>query len=245
MFQRKAGGVLDPKRESLETSRRIRQNIGECNFQSQYQQRPTPVGGNMVKRNWFRLIKSGEEPARFDCKLQSWDTANESGELNNFSVCTTWGAVDGHFYLLDVYRARLNYPELKRAVEVCKTKHSPDTILIEDKASGTALIQDLQREGNGAITSYVPPPGNDKVMRLHAQTALFENGYVFLPEDAGWFDDYVAELTGFPGAKYSDQVDSTTQALAYLREPSSRDVWRKLARHPERMAEFERRLSYS
>jgi len=242
VFLRKAGEALDPERESVETLRRIRQNIGEYNFQSQYQQRPTPVGGNMVKRNWFKLIKSGEEPARFDCKLQSWDTANKSGELNNFSVCTTWGAIDGHFYLLDVYRARLNYPDLKRAVEMCRAKHSPDTILIEDKASGTSLIQELQREGNRAIAPYDPPPGNDKVMRLHALTALFENGYVFLLENAIWFEDYVAELTGFPGSRYSDQVDSTTQALAFLRETSSLDVWRRLARHPERLESFARGL---
>ena len=245
VFRRKAGEALDPKRESLETLRRIRQSIGEYNFQSQYQQRPTPPGGNIVKRKWLRLIKSGEEPARFDIKLQSWDTANKSGELNNFSVCTTWGVIDGRFYLLDVYRARLNYPDLKRAVGMCRAKHAPDTILIEDKASGTALIQDLQREGNSAVRSYVPPPGNDKAMRLHALTALFENGYVFLLQDARWFEDYVAELTGFPGSKYSDQVDSTTQALAYLRVPSSRDTWRKLARHPERMAEFGRQLGIS
>ena len=92
----------------------------------------------------------------------------------------------------------------------------PRIILIEDKASGTQLIQELRREGLLSIKGVVPPAGTDKVMRLHAHTAAFESGRVLLPERAPWLDDYVAELTGFPGARHDDQVDSTTQALAYL-----------------------------
>jgi predicted phage terminase large subunit-like protein len=92
------------------------------------------------------------------------------------------------------------------------------------------------------VIAYVAPPGNDKIMRLHAQTAVFENGLVILPTHAPWLADYVAELTGFPGVRYDDQVDSTTQALDHLRVPSSMEIWAKLARHPERFVEFGQKL---
>ena len=93
------------------------------------------------------------------------------------------------------------------------------TSSIEDKASGTQLIQDLDNDYVRGVTAYKPPAGTDKIMRLHACTDRFESGAVFLPEGAFWLDDYIAELTGFPGTRHDDQVDSTTQALDYLREP--------------------------
>jgi predicted phage terminase large subunit-like protein len=91
--------------------------------------------------------------------------------------------------------------------------------VIEDKSSGIQLIQDLRNEGVHKIVEYKPPPGADKVMRLHACSDRFENGRVFLPRSAPWLDEYVTELVGFPGTKHDDQVDSTTQALDHLREP--------------------------
>jgi len=91
--------------------------------------------------------------------------------------------------------------------------------VIEDKSSGTQLIQDLKNEGVLNVIEYKPPPGADKVMRLHACSDRFENGRVFLPLRAPWLDEYIMELIGFPGTKHDDQVDSTTQALDHLREP--------------------------
>jgi predicted phage terminase large subunit-like protein len=85
--------------------------------------------------------------------------------------------------------------------------------LIEDRASGTQLIQDPQAEGLTGVIAYGPPAGTDKLMRLHAQTALFENGNVLLPRQKHWVQDYINEITGFPGTNFDDQVDSTTQAL--------------------------------
>jgi len=102
------------------------------------------------------------------------------------------------------------------------------TILIEGKASGTQLIQDLKEDGLFGTTAYEQPPGADKVMRLHAQTAMFENGIVRLPKTAQWLYDYLLELTSFPGSKFDDQVDSTTQALDYLRVYNCLEIWRKL-----------------
>ena len=224
-FRRKAGDILHPARESAVSLANTRRAISEFSFASQYQQNPIPLGGAIVKTEWLRMYGPGEQPARFPYILQSWDTANKSGDLNDFSVCTTWGVFKKHYYLLDISRKRLTFPDLKREVGRLAQLFSPRVILIEDKASGTQLIQDLKREGRHPITPYSPPSGADKIMRLHAQTAVFENGQVLLPKEAPWLTDYIAELTGFPGSRYADQVDSTTQALDYLQNVYSRRSW--------------------
>jgi predicted phage terminase large subunit-like protein len=228
-FTRKAGDILHPARESAVSLANTRRAITAFSFAAQYQQNPMPLGGAIVKTDWLRYYEPGEQPRDFWQILQSWDTANKSGELNDYSVCTTWGTVDQTYYLLDVCRKRLNFPELKREVARLADRYSPHTIVIEDKASGTQLLQDLSNEGRVAASPYSPPAGADKIMRLHAQTALFENGKVLLPKDAPWLHEYVAELTGFPGSRYADQVDSTTQALDYLRQNDDLSIWARLA----------------
>ena len=227
-FRRKEGDVLHPERETRETLAKMRELIGEYNFSSQYQQNPIPLGGAMVKTDWLRYYERGDAPERFNIIVQSWDTANKSTELSDYSVCTTWGRANGKVYLRDVFRQRLNYPDLKRKVKEWARLHGANRILIEDKASGTQLIQELQAEHLFGITPYQPPSGTDKIMRLHAQTAWFENGLVLLPRNASWLADYITELTGFPGTKYDDQVDSTTQALDYLKAPDFLEMWARL-----------------
>ena len=151
-----------------------------------------------------------------DYTLQSWDTANKSGECNDYSVCTTWGTLDGNFYLLDVFRKRLNFPELKRAILDLFKKYNPEKLLIEDKGSGTSMLQELKYEYIWCLEAYNPQQGSDKLMRLAAQSIKFESGRVYLPKQAPWLDEYVSEITGFPGTKHDDQVDSTSQALDAL-----------------------------
>jgi predicted phage terminase large subunit-like protein len=224
-FIRKKGDVLHPERESLATLMEMRKRMGEYNFQSQYQQSPAPPGGAMVKTKWLQYYDV--LPERFWFVVQSWDTANKSGELNDYSVCTTWGVYDCKRYLLDVFRQRLNFPELKRAVCAQAAKFSPNWVVIEDKASGTQLLQDLRRDVFG-LKPYQPPSGSDKLMRFFAQTAEFENGRALLPRSAPWLDDYVKEITSFPGSKYDDQVDSTAQALDYLNTHRSLEIWARL-----------------
>jgi len=228
-FKRKLGEALHPERETLQTLAKIRERMGDYNFSSQYQQRPIPLGGAMVKTEWLKYYEAGQLPEKFDIIVQSWDTANKSTELSDYSVCTTWGRAGRAVYLLDVFRQRLNYPALKRKAKELTHLHRANKTLIEDKASGTQLIQDLQAEQMFGICAYQPPSGTDKIMRLHAQTAWFENGFVFLPRNARWLADYVTELTGFPGTRYDDQVDSTTQALSYLKVPSALEIWRRLS----------------
>jgi hypothetical protein len=146
-FTRKAGEALHPQRESLESLRRTRELVGEYTFLSQYQQAPVPKGGAMIKTDWFRYYPPAQLPNSFTYTLQSWDTANKSGELNDYSVCTTWGVAGGKYYLLDVFRRRLEYPDLKRAVWEQARRYPHPKVLIEDKGSGTQLIQELKREG--------------------------------------------------------------------------------------------------
>lgn len=228
-FERKAGEVLDQQRETLETLQQLRQQMGDYAFQSQYQQNPIPVGGAIIKTDWLRYYTPEERPSRFSTVIQSWDTANKSGEFNDYSVCTTWGVLNGRYYLLDVLRRRLEYPDLRRSVKELAGKHSPNAVVIEDKGSGTQLLQDLRVDGVFRLKGCCPPPGNDKQMRLYAQSAVFENGRIWLPKAATWLADYVRELTTFPGTKYDDQVDSTTQALNYMSKNNALEIWARLA----------------
>jgi hypothetical protein len=155
-FVRRRGEALHPAREPLDTLDRIRRTIGEYNFAGQYQQSPAPLGGGMVKAEWFRRYGEKDRPQGFDRIVQSWDTAKEATELNDFSVCTTWGIKGKMLYLLNVLRKRLEYPDLKRAVREQQSLFHADVVLIEDRASGTQLIQELIVEGCYAVTRYKP-----------------------------------------------------------------------------------------
>src|SRR5258708_25390247 len=159
-FTRRPGEALHPKREPLAALEHIRRTIGEYNFAGQYQQAPAPLGGGLVKAAWFRRYLPDEMPAAFERVLQSWDTANKATELSDFSVCTSWGVAGKNLYLIDVLRRRMEYPELKRAVREQYERFAPTVVLIEDKASGTQLIQELIAEGLHAVTRYRPQSDN-------------------------------------------------------------------------------------
>jgi predicted phage terminase large subunit-like protein len=112
-------------------------------------------------------------------------------------------------------RRRMEYPELKRSVREQAQAFTASVVLIEDEASGTQLIQELIEQGLHAVTRYQPQA--DKIMRMHAQTAIIENGFVYLPKEAGWLAEYLHELTVFPEGKHDDQVDSTAQLLDWFK----------------------------
>jgi predicted phage terminase large subunit-like protein len=215
-FQRRAGEALHPEREPLEVLKNLREAMGEYNFSCQYQQSPIPLGGGLVKVGSFKTYTEGDRPAEFELTLQSWDTANKPTELSDYSVCTTWGVKGRHLYLIHVLRKRLSYPELKRAVRQQAEDFRPHVILIEDKGSGTQLIQELLSEGAHAVQKYEPTM--NKIMRMHSVTSTIENGFVHLPDKAAWLPDYLYELTAFPKSKYDDQADSTSQALDWFKQ---------------------------
>jgi len=220
-FQRRAGEALHPQREPLEILNHLREALGEYNFAAQYLQSPAPLGGGLVKAEWFKTYTTADMPEKFEMVLQSWDTANKPTDLSDYCVCTTWGIKEKHIYLLHVCRKRLGYPELKRAVGEQAEVFRPATILIEDRASGTQLIQELVGEGMHAIKSY--EPAMDKIMRLHSVTSTIENGFVHLPDKACWLAEYIHELAIFPRGKNDDQADSTSQALDWFKNNSSYD----------------------
>jgi predicted phage terminase large subunit-like protein len=227
-FTRRQDEALHPGREPLQTLGRIRRTIGEYNFAGQYQQSPAPPGGGLVKADWFKRYSEKNQPERFDRIMQSWDTANKATELSDFSVCTTWGVKGKDLFLLEVFRRRLEYPGLKRAVRDQQRLFGATVVLIEDKASGTQLIQELIYEGCYSVTRYEPT--TDKIMRLHAQTAVIENGFVYIPETAPWLAEYLHEVTVFPNGKHDDQVDSTAQFLDWFKRPRPGEAYLEFTR---------------
>jgi predicted phage terminase large subunit-like protein len=223
-IRRKCGEALQPAHFSLTWLESQRHAMTEYNFSAHYQQNPQPPSGNIVKREWLTSYAPNEKPERFDRILQSWDTANKDSELANFSVCTTWGVKRQHMFLIDVYRRKVDFPNLKRAVRELAARYNANVVLVEDKASGTSLIQELRAE-HFSLVKEAPAIEGDKIMRLHAQTAKIEGGFVLLPKEAPWLETYVLELVTFPNSKYDDQVDSTVFALAWSTLNMSRYGW--------------------
>ena len=171
-----------------------------------------------MKQKWLKFYGPNDKPERFPQIIQSWDTANKDTERSDYSVCTTWGVKRDYLYLLDVYRRKVDFPNLKRAVLDLAQLYKASVVLIEDKASGTQLIQQLRAEHFSKVKE-APPMDGDKIMRLHSETAKIEGGFVLFPKEARWLEAYLAELISFPNSKYDDQVDSTVFALAWSTTP--------------------------
>ena len=212
---RKEGEPLHPAREPLEVLEEQKRLLGSRFFAAQYLQAPVPLEGGLVKRAWFRFYQPFEV-LKTERIVQSWDTASKMGELNDYSACTTWAIIDRRVYLLDVVRERMELPTLKRRLIDEADRWKADQVLIEDKGSGTGLLQELQASGFWKAKPIIPK--GDKGLRLGSVTPIIEDGRVFLPASAVWLEDYVYELCGFPGLKHDDQVDSTSQFLAWVRE---------------------------
>ncbi len=216
-YLRLPGDLLHPERETAETLEKIKETMGSQIFSAQYQQNPAPPGGGMIKWPWFRSYRDLPPRDPNDQIVQSWDTAYKATELNDYSVGITWLVQGENCYLVDLVRERLEYPYLKKRIVAEAKKHKARSILIEDKGSGTSLIQDLPREG---IRPVAINPREDKITRMSTQSARIEAGYVLLPERASWLQDFQTEITQFPQGVHDDQVDSLSQFLWWLE-------WRK------------------
>ena len=211
---RHAGEALHPARESLATLEKLRTDLGSDVFAAQYQQAPVPPGGGMIRREWLRYYDELPERNYRSKVIQSWDTAAKNGTQNDWSVCTTWLVIDREFYyLLDLTRGRYEYPRLRDTAAQLAARFKPDTILIEDASTGTALAQDLKRMQHW-MTRLVTVE-HDKIGRLYVQQGKFEAGKVLLPRGAHFLRELGAELLTFPQGRHDDQVDSITQALAH------------------------------
>lgn len=215
------GSALWPDKHSIAELHRM-QASKPYDFAGQYMQRPVPIGGGMVKEAWF-VDRYKLLPHRVIRIVQSWDSAQkDKKERNDPSVCTTWAECADGYYLLDVYRDWLEYPALERAVADQAAKWRPNVVLVEDKSSGQSIIQRAKTGVLGKIPIVAVNPRGDKIDRLEGVTGLMESGRVRLPESAPWVADYLSELCTFPMAAHDDQVDSTSQALKWMRENSGR-----------------------
>src|SRR5471032_2719140 len=182
-------------------------------YAGQYMQRPAPLGGGIFKTAWWNYYNPAAAP-RFKRIVQSWDTAFKTKEKNDYSVCTTWGEGELGYYLIDIWKDKLEFPDLKRMVISLAAKWKPNALLVEDKASGQSLIQELRRETRLPVIPIQKQI--DKVACANLVTPLIESGRVFLPEGHPEVAAFVQSAAQFPNAAHDDDVDSATQALNFL-----------------------------
>jgi predicted phage terminase large subunit-like protein len=216
-FRRK-GEALWPARFPLSELEKIQAAIGNRAFVSLYQQRPSAVEGAIFKRDWWQFYRP-PAPGPFIQIIQSWDTAFKTGQENDYSVCTTWGVTDNAFFLLHVWHGKAEFPELKRIMTSLAEQWCSHVILIEDRASGQSVIQELKSSTRFPIIPV--KPDSDKQSRAQAITPMIESGKVFLPENASWVPYFLDEISSFPSGLHDDIVDSVSQALNHLRQPKS------------------------
>lgn len=215
---RKRGEPLWPSFFPLERLEKIKKTLGERSWNALYQQRPAPEEGNIFKRRWFHRRYDYRNPPKFIRIINSWDTATSEEEDAAWSVGEVWGeALDG-FYLLNVVRAQVEFPELLKMVRTMynSTAQKPSAVLVEDKSSGRQVCQTIRRDSTIPIIPINPPKGYGKVVRAKLVSPICEAERVVLPYEAPWLPDYEDELFMFPNSKNADQVDAKTQALSYL-----------------------------
>jgi predicted phage terminase large subunit-like protein len=212
--ERKKGEALHPEREPLDVLESLSLEMGRLSFSAQYLQSPVPAEGNLVRRTDIQWYETAPEVGDV---VQSWDIASTTGERNDYSVCTTWLIVKRHYYLLHVWRGRLEFPKLRHKLVELAGTYRPSTLLIEKAGPGLHMIQALQAD---PVTNVPEPigiqPEGEKVVRMEAQAARFEAGQVHLPHDAGWLDDFLQEILAFPSSRYDDQIDSVSQFLTWV-----------------------------
>ncbi len=217
LHHRAPGELLHEAREPREVLEQLRRQLGDFDFSAQYLQHPLPLEGGLIKWRWFRFYETPPERTPQDMVLQSCDTASKAGELNDFSVCTTWLVKGKQYFLLDVLRKKLDYPDLHATAIEHAARWLPSAIIIEDQGTGTALIQDLGRICSRSIPAPIAiKPEGDKITRMHTQALKIESGQVYLPEKAPWLEDFRTEFLQFPKGRFDDQVDSLSQALGWL-----------------------------
>ena len=215
---RKRGDVLHPGRESLPTLMRIKEEVGSLTFSAQYQQRPVPHEGNLIKREWLKYYDQLPERDIGWQIVQSWDVATTVNKSSDYSVCTTWAVHRKTCCLVEVWRGQRRYPGVKRAIVQRALAQRVNTILIEKAGPGLHLVQELRHNGDARVPAPIGiQPEGDKLSRTEAQLTDFESGRVLLPRHAPWLGEFLNELLAFPNSRHDDQVDSVTQFLGWQR----------------------------
>lgn len=238
-----SGNPLWPEYWGITELEALRSELPLSKWSAQYQQDPTSEEGALVKREWWKEWKE-KKPPHCEFVIQSWDTAFLKTERSDYSACTTWGVFLNEdedrmdIILVDSYKERLEFPELKkRAFEMWKDT-DPDAFIVEGKASGMPLVFELRQMGI-PVSEFTPSKGNDKIARVNAVADMFASGMVWAP-NTRWAEEVIEEFASFPSGDHDDLVDSSTQALlrfrqgGFIRNPSDEDdEWM-----PPRYAEF-------
>ena len=206
----------------------VKASLSVAKWNAQWQQNPTSEEGSIIKREWWNIWDRPSLP-NLQHVIQSYDTAYSKKETADFSAITTWGVflhneTTPNIILLDVKKGRWDFPELKRISMQEYNYWEPETVIIEQKASGTPLTQELRRVGI-PVVNFTPSKGNDKHVRVNSVSPLFEAGQVWAPDEK-WAQELIEECAAFPYGDHDDLVDSTTQALMRYRQVG-------LAVHPE------------
>ena len=217
VFRRRPGDLLNPAREPQHTLDEIKASVGRFVFQAQYQQNPAEGESEFLSLQDLNLVDRLPSLDLFVRRVQSWDTAAKDGPNSDFSVCLTfgWHAHEERWYLLDVYRRRVDYTELKASALHLRKRWYADKVLIEDSAMGMALLQEFRQETRGVYQAVNVV--TNKVDRFIPQTDWIKSGKLVIPTDKTWYDDFRRELLAFPDAPRDDQVDALTQFAEYMR----------------------------
>jgi len=217
-----SGKSLWPEQWPLEQLQAKKAAMDPRFWNAQYMQDPTSEEAALIRREMWRIWET-ENPPRCDFIIQSWDTAHETKNTSDYSACTTWGVwyneEDGdspHLILLDAFKDRLTFPELKETALKHYKEWEPDAFIVEKKAAGAPLIQELRRMGI-PVQEFTPSRGNDKIARVNAISDLFASGKVWAP-DTRWAREVIEEVAAFPVGEHDDFVDTTSQALLRFRQ---------------------------
>ena len=219
-----SGNALWPEFWSQKELIALRDELPASKWSAQYQQDPTSEEGALVKREWWRIWEQ-DNPPPCEFIIQSWDTAFLKTQRADYSACTTWGVFyrpddDGasqpNIILLDSYKERLEFPELKKTAMEFYNNWQPDACVVEAKAAGTPLVFELRAMGI-PVSEYTPSRGNDKVARVNAVADMFASGVVWCPETR-FSERVIEEFAAFPMGEHDDLVDSSTQALLRFRQ---------------------------
>jgi predicted phage terminase large subunit-like protein len=217
-----SGNPLWPEFWALEELEALREELPNAKWQAQYQQNPVGNESAIVKRDWWKWWEK-EDPPRCEYILQTWDTAFEKHNRADYSAGTTWGVFyqdedrgNPNIILLNVYKKRVEYPDLKKDVLKEYNYYEPDGVLIEKKSTGAPLIYDLRAMGV-PVQEYTPSRGQDKIARLNSVSDMIASGKVWVPQTR-WAEELVDEIAAFPAGEHDDLVDATTLALMRFRQ---------------------------
>ena len=220
-----SGDPLWPEFWRKEELTALQTQLPVAKWQAQYQQAPTSEEGALIKREWWNLWEE-DNPPPCEFIIQSWDTAFLKTNRADYSACTTWGVFyytdeetgkqTSNIILLDAYRKRMEFPELKVKTQEMYEDWKPDALIVEAKAAGAPLIFELRAMGI-PVSEFTPSRGNDKIARVNAVTDLFASGVVWAPPSR-WAEEVIEETASFPAGDHDDYVDSMTQALLRFRK---------------------------